>query len=96
MELSLVCLQTRTPIYLLWLKKVSYVAFGYSALVKNEFSGLLLHSNEGPVEGMNLIPANINNSLSISADLAILLCILVGIRFSAYLVIRLVIMRGWL
>eukprot|EP00884_Botryococcus_braunii_P006931 jgi/Botrbrau1/16239/Bobra.0066s0024.1 len=89
-------IQTRTPIYLLWLKKVSYVAFGYSALVKNEFSGLHLHSQEGPVEGMNLVPANINNSLSIAADVLILLCILLGIRVCAYLAIRLVIKRGLL
>eukprot|EP00884_Botryococcus_braunii_P006929 jgi/Botrbrau1/16237/Bobra.0066s0023.1 len=90
-------IQTRTPVYLVWLKKVSYVAFGYAALVKNEFDGLHLNvSTVGPVDGMTLIPSNINNSLGIGADIGILLFILLGVRVVAYFAIRIVIIRRWL
>lgn len=89
--------QTRTPVYMLWIKKASYVAFGYAALVKNEFDGLRLNEvNDGPVDGVNFIPKNINSSLSISMDIAILFCILIGIRVFAYLLIRCIIVKGWL
>lgn len=40
-------MQTRTPPYLAWIKKISYVAYGYSGLVKNEFAGLSLHTAQG-------------------------------------------------
>ena len=45
----LVCcpLQTHTPVYLSWIKKISYVAYGYSGLVKNEFAGLQIFTAQG-------------------------------------------------
>jgi len=45
MELAVV-LQTHTPVYLAWIKKISYVAYGYSGLVKNEFEGLHIHTTQ--------------------------------------------------
>ena len=38
--------QTHTPVYLAWIKKISYVAYGYSGLVKNEFEGLRIHTTQ--------------------------------------------------
>ena len=38
--------QTHTPVYLAWIKKISYVAYGYSGLVKNEFEGLHIHTTQ--------------------------------------------------
>lgn len=83
---------------MLWVKKASYVAFGYAALVKNEFEGLQLNEgNEmGLVDGMKFIPKNINSSLTIGMDIAILFGILIGIRVLAYLLIRCIIVKGWL
>jgi hypothetical protein len=41
------CAQTHTPVYLSWIKKISYVAYGYSGLVKNEFEGLQIFTAQG-------------------------------------------------
>lgn len=38
--------QTHTPVYLAWIKKISYVAYGYSGLVKNEFEDLRIHTTQ--------------------------------------------------
>ena len=32
--------------YLAWIKKISYVAYGYSGLVKNEFEDLRIHTTQ--------------------------------------------------
>ena len=45
MELAVV-LQTHTPVYLAGIKKLSYGAYGYSGLVKNEFEGLHIHTTQ--------------------------------------------------
>ena len=39
--------QTHTPVYLSWIKKISYVAYGYSGLVKNEFMGARIYTSQG-------------------------------------------------
>ena len=39
-------MQTHTPVYLAWIKKISYVAYGYSGLVKNEFEDLRIHTTQ--------------------------------------------------
>ena len=41
-----VAAQTHTPVYLAWIKKISYVAYGYSGLVKNEFENLSIHTTQ--------------------------------------------------
>ena len=33
--------------YLSWIKKISYVAYGYSGLVKNEFMGARIFTAQG-------------------------------------------------
>jgi hypothetical protein len=89
--------QTRTPVYLLWLKKASYVAFAYAAIVKNEFEGLELHDpTKGTIPGMETVPPNIRTSLAVWEDLIILLSILVGIRVLTYTLIRFIIWQRWL
>lgn len=79
--------QTHTPVYLSWIKKLSYVAYGYSGLVKNEFQGLQIATAQGMhvPDATGLIPPNIENGLSIGTDALIMLGILVGMRFVAYL-----------
>ena len=49
--------QTHTPVYLSWIKKISYVAYGYSGLVKNEFMGAHIYTAQGlEVGDLTLIP----------------------------------------
>jgi hypothetical protein len=88
-------LQTRTPPYLAWIKKISYVAYGYSGLVKNEFGGLALHTAQGMQipDATGLIPANIENGMSIGTDCLIMLGILVGMRVVAYVQMTIAISR---
>ena len=43
---ALTAVQTHTPVYLAWIKKISYVAYGYSGLVKNEFEDLRIHTTQ--------------------------------------------------
>lgn len=80
-------IQTRTPAYLAWLKKVSFAGYAYSALVTNEFSGLKLPPVRGaPAASADaLVPKNIRNGLSIAADIGVLFAFLVGLRVGAYL-----------
>ena len=95
-------IQTKTPIYFVWLKKSSYVAFAYSAVVANEFSGLALAPPAGsppgtaPVPGMSVVPSNVNNGLSIAQDFGWLVGIAVAIRVVTYLWINTAIRRHWL
>jgi hypothetical protein len=74
-------------VYLSWIKKLSYVAYGYSGLVKNEFQGLQIATAQGMhvPDAIGLIPPNIENGLSIGTDALIMLGILIGMRFVAYL-----------
>lgn len=80
-------IQTRTPAYLAWLKKVSFAGYAYSALVTNEFGGLKLPPVRGaPAASADaLVPKNIRNGLSIAADVGVLFAFLVGLRVGAYL-----------
>ena len=80
-------IQTRTPAYLAWLKKVSFAGYAYSALVTNEFAGLKLPPVRGapPASADALVPKNIRNGLSIAADVGVLFAFLVGLRVGAYL-----------
>ncbi|KAK9917054.1 hypothetical protein WJX75_000354 [Coccomyxa subellipsoidea] len=80
-------IQTHTPVYLAWIKKLSYVAYGYSGLVKNEFEGLSISTAQGMhvPDATALIAPNIENGLSIGTDALIMLGILVGMRFVAYI-----------
>lgn len=96
---SLCCaVQTHTPVYLAWIKKLSYVAYGYSGLVKNEFEGLSIRTAQGMTvpDATGLIPANIENGLSIGTDALIMLGILIGMRFIAYLHMTISIKHHWL
>ncbi len=90
--------QTRTPVYFAWIKHVSYVAYGYSGLVKNEFAGLRLTGARGvPVpDASSLIPVNIDNGLSIAEDALVMLGILVGMRVIAYFQMLFAIRHHWL
>jgi hypothetical protein len=87
--------QTHTPVYFAWIKKISYVAYGYSGLVKNEFGGLHLSTAQGmPIpDAMGLIPSNIENGLGIGTDALIMVAILVGMRIVAYLQMTIAISR---
>lgn len=68
--------------YLAWLKKLSFAAYAYAALVKNEFGDLKLPPVRGapPAPADRMIPRNIDNGLSIVADVGILLGFLVTLR----------------
>ena len=50
--------QTHTPVYLAWIKKISYVAYGYSGLVKNEFEGLHIHTTQVHITSSHLTRSN--------------------------------------
>ena len=90
--------QTHTPVYFAWIKHVSYVAYGYSGLVKNEFGGLrLLGARDVPVpNASSLIPVNIDNGLSIANDALVMLGILAGMRLIAYFQMLFAIRHHWL
>jgi ABC-type lipoprotein export system ATPase subunit len=77
-------IQTETPAYFVWLKKSSFVAFAYSAVVANEFTGLKLQGPLLPVDGMDAVPANVNNGLSVGVDFAYLAAIMLAIRVFSY------------
>jgi hypothetical protein len=95
-------IQTKTPAYFVWLKKSSYVAFAYSAVVRNEFTGLTLAPPTSaphgapPVDGMAAVPANVNNGLSIAADFGWLVGIMVAVRVFTYVWINTAIRKHWL
>lgn len=95
-------IQTKTPPYFVWLKKSSYVAFAYSAVVRNEFTGLTLAPPAGaphgtpPVDGMAAVPANVNNGLTIGQDVMWLGLICVAIRMVTYAWMRIAIRKHWL
>ena len=81
-------IQTRTPTYLAWLKRVSFAAYAYAALVANEFDGLRLPSPNPalpPIKADPLVPKNVRNGLSIGADVGILVAFLAAFRVGAYL-----------
>ena len=84
--------------YFAWIKHVSYVAYGYSGLVKNEFGGLrLLGARDVPVpNASSLIPVNIDNGLSITNDALVMLGILIGMRMIAYFQMLFAIRHHWL
>ena len=89
--------QTKTPEYLVWIKRISYVAYGYSGLIKNEFTDLRLTAPGGfAVEAQTLIPPNIENGLSIGGDAWVLVGILAGMRVIAYFQMLVSIRLRWL
>ncbi len=90
-------MQTRTPEYLVWIKRISYVAYGYSGLIKNEFTDLRLTAPGGfQIEAQTLIPPNIENNLSIARDAWVLLGILVGMRVITFFQMLVSIKLRWL
>ena len=92
-------MQTHTPACFAWIKALSFATYAYSALVKNEFSGLKLTSDDGVLvipDAVSIIPPNIESALGIGADLGILLGVLVGIRLIVYAQLRISIALKWL
>ena len=94
----MVALQTTTPACFEWIKRISYATYGYSALVKNEFRGLSLLEAEGFVvpDASELIPTNIQTSLSEGANVGILVGILLGLRIIQYIQMRISIAKKML
>ena len=90
--------QTSTPACFVWIKRISYATYGYSALVKNEFRGLSLTEEEGFVvaDASELIPINIQTSLSEGANVGILVGILLGLRIIHYVQMRISIAKKML
>ncbi|CAL5229378.1 g12692 [Coccomyxa viridis] len=90
--------QTTTPPCFEWLKRISYATYGYSALVKNEFSGLTLQEEGGfyTTDASELIPTNIQTGFSLGANAAILISILVGLRIVQYIQMRIIIAAKFL
>ena len=90
--------QTTTPPCFVWIKKISYATYGYSALVKNEFTGLTLQEEGGfnTSDASELIPTNIQTDLSLGANAAILISILVGLRIIQYIQMRIIIAAKFL
>ena len=82
----------------MWLKRISYATYGYSALVKNEFTGLTLQEEEGyyTSDASELIPTNIQTDLSLGSNAAILISILVGLRIIQYIQMRIIIANKFL
>ncbi|KAK9823066.1 hypothetical protein WJX81_006280 [Elliptochloris bilobata] len=78
------------PSYFVWLHKLSYYSLAYTVLVKNEFTGLQLHTGLDPScsAEVTFIPPPPANSLSIAANLGLLVLIAVGIRLVAFVVLR--------
>lgn len=80
-------LQTHTPVYLEWVKDLSFASYGYSALVKNEFEGCQLRSGGFVVisNAVSAIPSNVESEHGVGVNIGVLLCILVGLRIVVYL-----------
>ncbi|CAL8465028.1 g4563 [Coccomyxa elongata] len=79
--------QTKTPVYLEWVKELSFASYGYSALVKNEFEGLKFHSGGVVVisDAISAIPSNVESEHGVGVNIGVLLCILVGLRVVVYI-----------
>jgi len=70
--------------------QISYYSLAYTALVKNEFTGLSLRTGLDPLcsAEVNFIPPPPSNTLSIGANLGLLALIAAGIRVVAFLVLK--------
>jgi ABC-type multidrug transport system permease subunit len=76
------------PVYFKWIKWISYLNYTYAALVENEFGGATFYTDDGTaVHGTSLIPASVNNGLSVLANAMVALGLMVGTRVLAFLVL---------
>ena len=71
--------------------------YGNAAMFLNEMEGLTLDGPDGPVAGDELAPnSNLDNGLSVASNLAVLACMLVGVRFLGLVGLKLAYRRHWL
>ncbi|GAB4821715.1 hypothetical protein N2152v2_008761 [Parachlorella kessleri] len=79
------------PVYFRWIGKISYLTYAFAAVVRSQFDSTMFYNAEGqPVPGSSVIPPTIDNGIAVGPNLAILLGIMVGTRFLAFLSIELV------
>ena len=63
----------------------------------NEMEGLTLDGPDGPVAGDDLAPnSNLDNGVSVASNLAVLACMLAGIRFFSFVGLKVAYRRHWL
>lgn len=71
--------------YFRWVKDASYLTYAYTAAVQSEFSGLTLYDDGTPVDGMSLIPPQLDNGMGLWANFGILVGQLFAYRVLALL-----------
>eukprot|EP00798_Chlamydomonas_sp_ICE-L_P005385 gene5385-5606_t len=74
-------LVSNIPPYFVWIGKISYLTYAYAALVQSELTGLYLENEEGTwVEAITELPPQIDGSLSIGINVAILVCLMIAME----------------
>eukprot|EP00798_Chlamydomonas_sp_ICE-L_P031603 gene31603-6798_t len=69
------------PRYYIWISKISFFTYAYSALVQSELTGLYLEDEEGTwVEAITHLPSQIDNGLSIGINVVVLLCLMIAME----------------
>ncbi|MEW5301220.1 MAG: hypothetical protein WDW36_004093 [Sanguina aurantia] len=64
---------SKTPIYFQWVQRVSYLTYAYSALLRNELTGLVLINADGSsVAGETQMPTQIDTGLSVWGNIGVL------------------------
>jgi ATP-binding cassette, subfamily G (WHITE), member 2 len=79
------------PVYFAWISRISYLTYAFAAAVKQEFQGVEFVCQGGTpacvagsvVPGAELVPAQIDNGLSVGVNLAVLLALCAGTRLLA-------------
>lgn len=76
---------SKVPVYFKWISKISYLTYAFSGVVIDQFDGFTFHMSSGaPIPGTSIIPASVNNGLSVVANLMTLFGIWLGVRAIAY------------
>lgn len=78
-------LVSAVPVYFVWIPKISYLSYAYSALVGNEFNHATFYSADGTsIPGTEVVPSTVQNGLSVGANICVVLGLCVGTRLLAF------------
>lgn len=68
------------PVYYKWIMDANIMHFTVSALISNEFDGLVFQSSTGPVYGFDAVPPLLKPKRSLAANVGLLIATLIGQR----------------
>lgn len=74
-----------------WFESINFFVFAYTALLNNQFSGLTLYAGEEPITDVVQVlreQGRVRNNLSIWANVAVMLAILVICRTLSFILLR--------